>query len=88
MVRAVKPVPGKGLTVQLSQKQFGFIELCELTDEIVGNVIGSKLSEQPLFLARVIDVSAKNDKPMLSARESVVDEKTWTAIQEGKSVHF
>ena len=37
-VRAVKPVIGKGVTVQYDAENFGFIEMCEVTDEICGNV--------------------------------------------------
>lgn len=42
----------------------------------------------PLFAARVLGFD-KNEKPILSARESILDEKTWGVIgPEGKSIHF
>ena len=39
MVRFVKLIKGYGITVQLDQKTFGVIELCELTDDITQNVV-------------------------------------------------
>ena len=38
LVRFVKAVKGFGVTVQLDEKTFGVIELCELTDDITSNV--------------------------------------------------
>lgn len=38
-VRYVKNMGGRGITVQLDTNQFGFIEVCEITDEISSNVI-------------------------------------------------
>jgi len=52
--RYVKHVAGRGVTVQISDGIFGFIEMCEITDEISGNVI-KYLSEKSIFAARVID---------------------------------
>ena len=37
-VRYVKPVKGKGVTVQIDSDTYGFIEMCEVTDEVSGNV--------------------------------------------------
>lgn len=58
--RYVKHVAGRGVTVQISDNVFGFIEMCEITDEISGNVI-RYLSEKSIFAARVIDTD-KNGK--------------------------
>ncbi len=38
-MRLVKGINGKGITVQLSTSQFGFIEMAEITDDLVGSVI-------------------------------------------------
>lgn len=38
LVRYVKTVAGKGIAVQVSEKVFGFIEISEITDEILGDV--------------------------------------------------
>lgn len=38
IARYVKHVRGRGVTVQVGDGQFGFIEMCEITDEISGNV--------------------------------------------------
>ena len=57
VVRFVKSLQGFGVTVQLDEKTFGMIELCELTDEVTSNVAAT-FSDQGLFIARVID----NDK--------------------------
>ena len=38
IVRFVKSVKGFGVTVQLDEKTFGTIELCEITDDITSNV--------------------------------------------------
>jgi hypothetical protein len=36
LVRAMKIIAGKGLSVQIDETNFGFIEICEITDEICG----------------------------------------------------
>ncbi len=38
VARFVKAVNGKGITVQISEKTFGFIEIVEISDEIIGNI--------------------------------------------------
>ena len=38
ITRYVKHVRGRGVTVQVGDGLFGFIEMCEITDEISGNV--------------------------------------------------
>lgn len=88
LVRFVKAVNGKGITVQLDDKTFGFIEICEITDDVVGTVCNHQLQTSPLFVARVICIE-KGDKIMLSSRESIVDDAKWALIgPEGKSIHF
>ena len=88
VVRLVKGVHGKGVTIQLDAKTFGFIELCEITDDLVGNVIETLEQLSPIFAARIIAFD-KHQKPLLSARESVVQQKSWDLISPaGKSVHF
>lgn len=54
VARFVKSVQGFGVTVQLDDKTFGMIELCELTDDITSNV-ALECQKQGLFVARVID---------------------------------
>lgn len=39
VARLVKGVNGKGITVQTAPTQFGFIEMAEITDDLVGSVI-------------------------------------------------
>lgn len=70
VARYVKVSPGYGVTVQINSNTFGVIELCELTDDIVGNVT-KQMKAKNLFLARVID-SDKKGRLMLSSRESIV----------------
>lgn len=36
--RYVGIVKGRGVTVQIGENSFGFVEICEITDEISGNV--------------------------------------------------
>ena len=36
--RYVRVVKGKGVTVQLDESTYGFIEMCEITDQLAGNV--------------------------------------------------
>lgn len=69
--RFVKSVPGIGVTVQLNDKTFGMIELCELTDEVAANVTQSA-SDKGIFPARIIGTDKKG-RYQLSSRESVVD---------------
>jgi len=38
IVRFVKTVRGRGLSVQLSAHKFAMIELCEITDEVTANM--------------------------------------------------
>ena len=71
VARLVKGVNGKGITVQLTPTHFGFIEMAEITDDLVGNVIETLSQVQPIFPARIISFD-KNQKPLLSSRESVV----------------
>lgn len=83
----MKHIKGRGVTVQIADNIFGFIEACEITDEISGNVV-KNLADRSIFAARVIDLD-KNGKLQLSTRESVLDEKTWNEIKpEGTSIRF
>lgn len=87
-VRFVKFVNGKGVTVQYSQDQFGFVPICEITDDLNSNVV-KYISEKAVFAARVIDFDPKANKPIFSARESVVDEASWSSISpSGSSIAF
>lgn len=90
VVRLVKAINGKGITVQLTPTLYGFIELCEITDDLVGSVLELLPTLAPLFPARVIDFDPKNQsKPILSSRESVVRNESWEMIgPSGKSVNF
>ena len=88
VARLVKGVNGKGITVQTAPNQFGFIEMAEITDDLVGSVIDTLSELQPLFPARVIGLD-KNQKTVLSSRDSVVDPKSWEVIgPSGKSGQF
>ena len=74
--------------MQLTPTHFGFIEMAEITDDLVGNVIETLSQVQPIFPARIISFD-KNQKPLLSSRESVVEQKSWELISPaGKSIHF
>jgi predicted RNA-binding protein with RPS1 domain len=87
VARFVKAIKGRGITVQVNEDTFGFIEIVEITDDITGNIF-SYIAEKLLFPARVID-SGKDGKVILSARETVVDPQSWTVIgPEGQSIHF
>lgn len=62
--------------------------MAEITDDLVGSVIETLTQLQPLFPARVIGLD-KNQKTVLSSRDSVVDPKSWELIcPTGKSAHF
>lgn len=68
------------------EHQFGFVPICEITDEMNANVLKDI---KAVFAARVIDFEQKTGKPILSARESIVNSKTWTNISpEGTSIAF
>ncbi len=72
----------------MDDKTYGFIETCEITDEIIGNVF--KLCEsKSIFAARIIDQDTKG-KWQLSSRESVVDDINWKRAvgPEGSSKQF
>lgn len=74
--------------MQITPTHFGFIEMAEITDDLVGNVIETLSQVQPIFPARIISFD-KNQKPLLSSRESVVEQKSWELISPaGKSIHF
>ena len=73
-----------GITVQISEKNFGNIEMCELSDEITSNLFG-QFKEKGIFLARVIDTEKKG-RLMLSSRESVVN--NWDTIYSGPTAAF
>lgn len=74
--RFVKIVKGRGVTVQIDDNVFGFIEMCEITDLLAGNVF-KVLQDKKVFAARIIDADASG-KWQLSTRESVIDEDSWT----------
>lgn len=87
VVRFVKVIKGRGITVQVEDGVFGFIEIAEITDEVIGNVF-NYISEKLIFPARIIDKN-KGGKLMLSSRSSVIDAKSWAQTgPEGKTVHF
>jgi len=87
IARYVNFIAGRGVTVQLNDNVFGFIEMCEITDEISGNVI-KYLQDKHIFAARVIDTD-KNGKLQLSTRESVLEESSWEQIRpQGTSAKF
>lgn len=87
VVRFVKAIKGYGITVQLDQKTFGSIEFCELSDDITSNV-ALEAQSQGIFVARVIDHDKKG-RLQLSARASILEQKTWHLIQpEGTSSKF
>lgn len=79
--RFIKVVPGKGVSVQLTSKKgsevYGFIEACEITDEIVGNVF-QLVQSRRVFAARII-AQDKQGRWQLSCRESVLDEDLYTS---------
>ena len=88
--RFVKHVPGKGVTVQTGYKdnQYGFVPLCEITDEVNANAT-DYLSTIGIFAARVIGHDPKSGKVHLSTRESVLDENSWKLIKpDGTSLEF
>lgn len=83
----MKIVKGRGVTVQISENLFAFVEISEITDDITGNVF-KHLSKKMIFAARVIDHD-KNGKIQLSTRESVVDEESWKSIKpEATTIKF
>jgi len=79
IVRFVKATHGFGITVQCSEKIFGSIAMCEITDEITQNVC-LEAKKWGIFLARVIDHD-KNGRVILSSRESLLDSKVWALCQ-------
>jgi len=87
VVRFVKAIKGYGVTVQLNEKTFGVIELCEMTDDITANVC-MEAQKQGIFIARVIGQDKKG-RLRLSARESILDDAMWRLVQpEGTSTKF
>jgi len=38
VVRFVKAIPGKGVTVQITESEYGFIDITEISDGLVPNV--------------------------------------------------
>ena len=87
IARYVKLVKGRGITVQINSSTFGFIEVCEITDDISGNVF-KFLQKKSVFAARVIDHD-KNGKIQLSTRESVIDSESWNTLKpEGTTIKF
>ncbi|CAI2362226.1 unnamed protein product [Moneuplotes crassus] len=80
LCRYVKFKNGFGATVQLSPTKYGFIDICELTDEI-------EKFDKTLFFARVIDVS--QTKIQLSARDSLVDDEKYKILgTDGTSLEY
>lgn len=89
VARSVKYVAGKGLAVQLNlSHSYGFVPICELTDELNANIV-HEFVDKAVFACRVIDFEPKTQKPILSCRESVLDQIGWKLISaEGTSAAF
>lgn len=86
LCRYVNFRPGFGATVQISLKQYGFIDLCEINDDIVPNV-DEILKEKAIFFARVIDVY--KSKPQLSSRQTILDDDKYsTLVNDCTSLEF
>ncbi len=87
VVRYIKSVQGFGVTVQLDEKTFGMIELCELNDEVASNV-ARDFADKGVFLARIIGTDKKG-RFQLSSRQSVIDQEMWNLTRpDGSSAHF
>ena len=84
VARYIKYIPGKGVTVQLPQNKYGFLPICEITDDLDANV-AKLVSEKHIFATRIIDFESKTGKAIVSARQSVIT--SWSTIQ-GSSIEF
>ena len=93
LCRHVKFVPGKGNVVQLSEEQFGFVDITEITDELVPGV-ASHLRKKGLFLGRILENSEPNNKTgsdhlsklTVSTRDSLVKASSYKILRgDGKS---
>lgn len=82
LCRYVKFRDGFGATVQITQNQYGFVDLCEIDDDIVPGV-NEILKEKMFFFARIIDVY--KSKPQLSARQSLLDDKSYELLTNDSS---
>lgn len=80
LVRFVKSKPGFGYTVQYGPEKYGFVDICELSDEI-------GVEKKQICFGRIID--AMRDKPMISTRDSLVDDQKYKILgPEGTSLEF
>ena len=77
LCRFVRFKQGFGATVQITFKQYGFIDICEIEDDIVSRV-DEILKQKVLFFGRIIDVY--NSKPQISTRQSLLNNESYTLL--------
>jgi predicted RNA-binding protein with RPS1 domain len=73
LCRFVAKQGSRGVTVQINERSFGFIDITEISDDFIGGTDCLNLAKElGVFTARVISMNDKNGKPDLSMRNSVL----------------
>ena len=89
--RCMKAKSGQGISVQLSEKQVGHIDITEISDEFGANPLSS-IAKKGVFAARVLEIPSPKEgqKPSykLSSRKSLCDAKCWKLLHSGTTLEF
>jgi len=88
-VRVLKKIPGKGLIVELDRDRSGFVDLCEITDEVHPSPL-EKVSVGTVTTGRILSINEELSKNnyMISLRDSIVIDKLYDVITNGSSLQF
>ena len=87
----MKARSGQGISVQLSEKQVGHIDITEISDDFGANPL-SLIAKKGVFAARVLEIPSPKEgqKPSykLSSRKSLCDAKCWKILHSGATFEF
>ena len=89
--RCIKSKDGHGVSVQLTEKRTGIIDITEISDEFTANPFAT-LTKKGVFAGRILEiVPAKGNIPekiCLSSRKSLVDDKLWKILHTSSTFEF
>ena len=88
-LRVLKRINGKGLVVELPNSKSGFIDICEVTDEIHPNPL-EKFAIGFITLGRILGINEdlSHNQYLISLRDSVVIDSLFNIIINGSSIQF
>jgi rRNA biogenesis protein RRP5 len=86
-VRIVKAIDGRGLIVDINDSHEGFVDVCEVSDDLHANPL-EFYKKGHVLIARVISYDEKLNKYFLSLRHSITDESSYNVLTTGATIKF